>query len=73
MDWSHLSLMIFEITRTIYSNSERSEQFLATESFFNYPLVPNSSIELPNSNRLKKLMENTKHKQKNHSKLEFLI
>ena len=25
---------IFEITRTIYSNSERSEQFLVTESFF---------------------------------------
>ena len=26
----------FEITRTIYSNSERSEQFLATECFFNF-------------------------------------
>ena len=26
---------IFEITRTIYSNSERSEQFLVTEWFFN--------------------------------------
>ena len=26
---------IFEITRTIYSNSERSEQFLVTECFFN--------------------------------------
>ena len=26
---------IFEITRTIYSNSERSEQFLVTEYFFN--------------------------------------
>ena len=25
---------IFEITRTIYSNSERSEQFLVTEWFF---------------------------------------
>ena len=25
----------FEITRTIYSNSERSEQFLLTECFFN--------------------------------------
>ena len=25
----------FEITRTIYSNSERSEQFLVAESFFN--------------------------------------
>ena len=25
----------FEITRTIYSNSERSEQFLVTECFFN--------------------------------------
>ena len=26
---------IFEITRTIYSNSERSEQFLVPECFFN--------------------------------------
>ena len=26
---------LFEITRTIYSNSERSEQFLVTECFFN--------------------------------------
>ena len=26
---------IFEITRTIYSNSERSEQLLVTECFFN--------------------------------------
>ena len=26
---------IFEITGTIYSNSERSEQFLVTECFFN--------------------------------------
>jgi len=25
----------FEITRTIYSNSERSEQFMVTECFFN--------------------------------------
>ena len=29
------NLQIFEITRTIYSNSERSEQFLVTECFFN--------------------------------------
>ena len=27
---------IFEITRTIYSNSERSEQFLLTEYVFNF-------------------------------------
>ena len=26
---------IFEITRKIYSNSKRSEQFLVTECFFN--------------------------------------
>ena len=26
---------MFDITRTIYSNSERSEQFLVTECFFN--------------------------------------
>ena len=29
----------FEIRRTIYSNSERSEQFLVTECFFNIFLV----------------------------------
>ena len=29
------NFQIFEITRTIYSNSERSEQFLVTECFFN--------------------------------------
>ena len=29
----------FEITRTIHSNSERSEQFLVTECFFNLFLV----------------------------------
>ena len=27
---------IFEITRTIYSNSERPEQFLVAECFFNF-------------------------------------
>ena len=40
---------IFEITRTIYSNSERSEQFLVTESFFNLSrrfLIPNRLEEL---------------------------
>ena len=37
-DWEKLlkfEAEIFEITRTIYSNSERSEQFLVTECFFN--------------------------------------
>ena len=29
------NLQIFEITRTIYSNSDRSEQFLVTTCFFN--------------------------------------
>ena len=33
-DWEKLC-KIFEITRTIYSNSERSEQFLITKCFFN--------------------------------------
>ena len=36
--WEKIVLVIekiFEITRTIYSNSERSEQFLVTECFFN--------------------------------------
>ena len=34
-DWRPRIRKIFEITRTIYSNSERSEQFLVTECFFN--------------------------------------
>ena len=29
----------FEITRTIYSNSESSEQFLVTECFFNWKKI----------------------------------
>ena len=33
--WRPRICKIFEITRTIYSNSERSEQFLLTEYFFN--------------------------------------
>ena len=33
--WRPRIWKIFEITRTIYSNSERSEQFLVTECFFN--------------------------------------
>ena len=33
--WRARICKIFEITRTIYSNSERSEQFLVTECFFN--------------------------------------
>ena len=31
-----LTCKFFEITRTIYSNSERSEQFLVTECFFTF-------------------------------------
>ena len=34
-DWRQRIFKNFEITRTIYSNSERSEQFLVTECFFN--------------------------------------
>jgi hypothetical protein len=33
--WRPRICKTFEITRTIYSNSERSEQFLVTECFFN--------------------------------------
>ena len=33
--WKPRICKIFEITRTIYSNSERSQQFLVTECFFN--------------------------------------
>ena len=36
---------IFEITRTIYSNSERSEQFLVTECFFNLRFLISNKIE----------------------------
>ena len=41
-DWENL----FEITRTIYSNSERSEQFLVTECFFNLFLISNKLEQL---------------------------
>ena len=34
-DWRPRICKKFEITRTIYSSSERSEQFLVTECFFN--------------------------------------
>ena len=34
--WSPRIDKIFEVTGTIYSNSERSEQFLVTECFFNF-------------------------------------
>ena len=37
-DREKLFWKLFEITRTIYSNSERSEQFLVTECFFNLVL-----------------------------------
>ena len=40
---------MFEITRTIYDNSERSEQFLATECFFNL------SLEILKLDKLKQL------------------
>ena len=41
------NLQNFEITRTIYSNSERSEQFLVTKCFFNLFLeVSNSDLNL---------------------------
>ena len=34
--WRQRICKTFEITRTICSNSERSEQFLVTECFFNF-------------------------------------
>ena len=52
LPWEKIVLMIekfFEITRTIYSNSERSEQFLVTEWFFNLFLEV-SHTYLVNSN-----------------------
>ena len=48
--WRTRFCKIFEITRTIYSNSERSEQFLVTECFLTYSwmfLIPNKSEKLP--------------------------
>ena len=39
----------FEITKAIYSNSERSEQFLVTECFFNL------FLEVLRSNKLEQL------------------
>ena len=44
--WRPRICKIFEITRTIYSNSERSEQFLVTECFFNLFLRPNKLEQL---------------------------
>jgi hypothetical protein len=42
---------MFEITRTIYSNCERPEQFLVTECFFNlYP-----GVRFLRSNKLEQL------------------
>ena len=45
----------FEITRTIYSNGERSEQFLVTECFFNLFLEGFSDLINYNSNWKKML------------------
>ena len=36
----------FEITRTIFSNNERSEQFLVTELFFNLFLTVSHSYQI---------------------------
>ena len=36
---------IFEITRTIYSNSERSEQCLVTKYFFNLEFLKLEQLE----------------------------
>ena len=47
--WRPRICKIFEITRTIYSNSERSEQFLVTECFFNL------FLEFLRSNKLEQL------------------
>ena len=44
--WRPRVCKIFEITRTIYSNSERSEQFLVTECFFNLFLQVSKSQSL---------------------------
>ena len=35
----------FEITRTIYSNSERAEQFLVTECFFRWSFLIFNKLE----------------------------
>ena len=43
--WRPRICNIFEITRTIYSNSERSEQFLVTECFFNLFLEVSHKLE----------------------------
>ena len=48
--WRPRICKIFEITRTIYSNSERSEQFLVTECFSNFScmfLNPNNFFQFP--------------------------
>ena len=40
---------VFEITRTIYSNSERSEQFMVTDCFLNL------FLEVSHTNKLEQL------------------
>ena len=40
------NLQNFEIIRTIYSNSERSEEFLVTECFFNLFLIRTIQIQI---------------------------
>ena len=41
---------IYKVTRTIYSNSERLEQFLVNECFFNLFLDPGGLSYLMNQN-----------------------
>ena len=45
-DWRPIICKIFEITRTIYSNSERPEQFLVKECFFDLLLEVSRSNNL---------------------------
>ena len=69
------NLQSFEITKTIYSNSKRSEQFLITESFFNLFLeVSNFSKNrtIFNSNWKKLLgFRNLQEKLENNSSLKL--
>ena len=43
--WRPKIYKFFDITRTIYSNSERPEQFLVTECFFNWRFLTSYKLE----------------------------
>ena len=58
----------FEITRTIYSNSERSEEFLVTECFFltswRFLIMAIRVVEFSNGTKLERFLPKNQHTQR---------